>query len=82
MTTDGARAPEPTRPQQATRMRLRVLWAGAAVYLLIILNATQYVGVLPYQVVILAGVINFAILFALILTIRNVYRRTGFWRPF
>ena len=64
---------------EADRRRLKLLWIGAGTYSLIFLNGIRLgfanAGELPLVVVILAEVLNGAILATFILTLRKVYER-------
>ena len=57
------------------RRQIRILWAGAGLYFLILLNGLRYWGQLPYQVVILGAALNAMILTMFIMTIRKVRKR-------
>ncbi len=59
----------------ADRRRIRILWAGAGLYFLILLNGLRYFGHLPYQIVILGAVLNAMIFTVFVVTIRKVHRR-------
>jgi hypothetical protein len=58
------------------RRQIRILWAGAGLYFLILLNGLRYFGRLPYQVVILGAALNAMIFSMFIMTIRKVRKRT------
>src|SRR5450432_2051003 len=57
------------------RRQIRILWVGAGLYFLILLNGLRYWGQLPYQVVILGAALNAMILTMFIMTIRKVRKR-------
>lgn len=57
--------------------RLRILWIGLGMYLLIMLNAMRLADAVPYQVLILGGAINLAILATIIISIKRIYKRLG-----
>lgn len=57
------------------RRRIRVLWIGLVLYFLIMLNALRYAYRVPYQILILGSLVNVAIILAIIVSIRRVYRR-------
>ena len=59
----------------ADRRQIRILWAGAGLYFLILLNGLRYFGQLPYQAVILGAVLNAMIFTVFIMTIRKVRKR-------
>jgi len=64
---------------EVDRRRLKLLWIGAGIYSLIFLNGIRLgfvnAGELPPVVVVLAEVVNAAILATVILTLRKVYKR-------
>ena len=55
--------------------RVRVLWIGSALYFLILLNAFRYIYVVPYQILVVGGLVNAAIITAIVVSMRRVYRR-------
>ncbi|MGB8323244.1 MAG: hypothetical protein WCE52_09815 [Candidatus Acidiferrum sp.] len=55
--------------------RIRMLWAGLIVYFLIMLNAVRYAREVPYQILILGGVINLAIIMTMVIAISRAYKR-------
>ena len=55
--------------------RVRVLWIGLALYFLILLNALRYVHSVPYQALVLGGLVIAAIIIAIVVSMRRVYRR-------
>jgi|SRR5450432_3965446 hypothetical protein len=57
------------------RRQIRILWVGAGLYFLILLNGLRYFGQLPYQVVILGAALNAMIFTMFIVTIRKVRKR-------
>jgi uncharacterized integral membrane protein len=57
------------------RLRTRLLWVGLGTYLLIVLNDIRYVRSSPLYVVIMASLINGAIIFAFIYELRKIYTR-------
>jgi hypothetical protein len=56
----------------ADRRKLRVLWIGAGLYFLILLNGLRFFSQLPYQIV-----INAMIFTAMFVNIRRVHKRIG-----
>lgn len=77
--------PGSTQPAHATaqdRRRLRMLWIGLVTYLLIQVNAIRIVATdvhlfrrVPLSAVILASLMNFAVMTTLIVALRRVYKR-------
>ena len=71
---------------EGDRRRLKLLWIGAGLYSLIFLNGLRLglenVGELPTVGIILAEVLNGAILAAIIFTLRKVYRRVQEKEPY
>lgn len=55
--------------------KIRMLWIGLGTYLLIMLNALRYAHRVPYQILIGGGLINMAIVLAIIVAMTRVYRR-------
>jgi len=64
-----------TNPREPDRRKLRWLVIGFICYYFLLLYAFRYARALPYQVVVLSAVLNFAIMGAFILSIRKVYLR-------
>ncbi len=65
-----------SNPSRAADSRkMRVLWIGLVLYFLLLLNAVRYVYVLPYEVVVLGALLNFAIIVTIVVSMRRVYRR-------
>jgi hypothetical protein len=61
---------------EGDRRKIRMLWFGGGVYLLILLNGLRYFGQLPYQIVILGACLNAAILATVATTLVKIYKRT------
>ena len=69
--TNGA----PSVPSRdAVVRRIRVLWVALIVYLMIILNAIHYAHSVPYQALIVGGIINMAIVVSLVLALQRAYK--------
>ena len=68
-----------TPPEYSDRRNLKWLWFGVGLYSLICLNGLRLgltnAGEVPLVAVVLGNVVNGAILTALILTLRKVYKR-------
>jgi hypothetical protein len=64
-----------TGREVANRQKLRWLWTGLAVYFFIVLYALPHAFTLPYQILVLAGILNMAITISVVLSMRRVYRR-------
>ena len=60
---------------QRVRRRIRVLWFGLGLYFLIMLNAFRYLNRVPYQILILGSLMNAGIIVAIIMAMRNAYKR-------
>jgi hypothetical protein len=78
-TQDFARSRHSAADIEVDRRRIKGLWIGAGLYSLIFLNGLRLglasVGKLPLEAIVLAEVLNGAILTTFILALRNVYRR-------
>lgn len=61
--------------RQADVRKIRVLWIGLGLYFLIMLNALRYTRGVPYQIFILGALMNIAIIVAIIISMRRVYKR-------
>ena len=61
--------------RQADRRRLKILYMGLGLYLLIIFNGFRYAARVPYQALIAAGVLNMAIVITIVMAIVKVRRR-------
>lgn len=57
------------------RRKIRVLWIGLVLYFLIMLNAFRFAYRVPFQILIIASLVNVAIILAIIVSMRRVYRR-------
>lgn len=63
-------------PSKSSDVRkIRVLWFGLVFYFLLLLNALRFVHALPYQLLILAALLNGAIIITIVVAMRRVYRR-------
>ncbi len=74
MPTD-QQVPESDPRQHADIRKRRWLLVGAGLYFLAFLNCLSFAPRVPYQAVILGGVLNFAILTTFILLVRRVTLR-------
>jgi len=62
--------------KETANRKLRWLWASLIMYLLFMFVALNYALKVPYQILAVGGVLNTAILFTFILTIRRLYLRS------
>jgi len=62
--------------KKATDRKLRWLWIGLILYLILMFTMLQYALTAPYQVLALGGILNMAILFTFIFAIRRLYVRS------
>ncbi len=69
--------PERDTSRKADIRRLRVLWIGLGMYFLIMLNALRYASLVPYQILIVGGLVNGMVIVAIVVAMRRVYRRVG-----
>jgi hypothetical protein len=60
--------------RESTVRRIRMLWAGLIVYFLIMLNAVRLAKEVPYQILILGGVINLAIIMTMVIALSRAYK--------
>lgn len=63
--------------READRRKLQWLWIGFVLYFFIMLSALRYALAVPYQSLVLGGVLNMAIIISFVVAIRRVYRRMG-----
>jgi hypothetical protein len=63
--------------RKADGRRIRILWVGLGIYFLIMLNTLRFAYRVPYQVLVAGGLINLAIIAAIIVSMRRVYRRSA-----
>jgi len=61
--------------RRADVRKIRVLWIGLGLYFLITLNALRHAREVPYQILILGALVNMAIVMAIIISMRRVYKR-------
>ena len=54
--------------------RLRFLWIGLITWIFLIINAVRFIGNAPYQLVAVAGIVDFAVIGAFIIALRKEYR--------
>lgn len=73
--TGQAQQPFSKPRRKETVRRLWVLWGGLLLYFLIMVNSFRYAGTIPYQFLILAALVNAAIILTIIIAIRRAYRR-------
>jgi hypothetical protein len=59
----------------ADKSRLRVLWIGLCLYLLIVLNAMRLTNQVPYQALVLGGLVNLGIIISIFVAISKVRKR-------
>jgi hypothetical protein len=60
---------------KADKTRLRVLWAGVCLYILIMANALRLTAQLPYQVLVLGGLLNMGIIISMFVAMNKIKRR-------
>lgn len=58
------------------RRRLRLLWVGAGLYFLFLLNALRYLSRVPYQTMIVGTAVNLAVLSTFLFEISKVYKKS------
>ena len=76
MDIDGKDSTAPKGESRGTTVRrIRMLWAGLIVYFLIMLNAIRFARVVPYQILILGGVINLAIIMTMVIALSRAYKK-------
>jgi len=56
------------KPQSA-----QALWLGASAYFVAMVIAIQYVSKIPYQIAVLGGILNMAIIFTFVFKLRKAY---------
>jgi hypothetical protein len=57
------------------KRKLRMLWAGLAVYFLIMLNAIRLATQIPYQILIVGALINVGVIISIFVAMNKVRRR-------
>lgn len=72
---EAVRRPDSDAGVAADKRKLRLLWFGAALYFLVFLNALRYTGRVPWQAFVLGSLLNIAIIAAVALAMRRIYRR-------
>jgi len=67
----------PTREalDKADKTKLRVLWAGVCLYVLIMVNALTLANKVPYQALIVGGLINAGIIVSMFVAMNKIRRR-------
>jgi hypothetical protein len=65
----------PKSERESDHRKVRVLWAVLIMYFLIMVNAFRYAYKVPYQILILASLVNAAIILSIIVTMRRIYKR-------
>jgi uncharacterized integral membrane protein len=60
---------------RADKTKLRVLWAGICLYILIMANALRLTAQLPYQVLVLGGLVNMGIIISMFVAMNKIKRR-------
>lgn len=63
------------KADRADKSRLRVLWIGLCLYFLIMINALRLVHRVPYQILLLGALVNFAIIVSIFVAINKVRKR-------
>jgi hypothetical protein len=64
-----------TGPRDQVVRRIRALWAGLAVYTLIMVNGFRLVYIVPYQAAIVGSLVNAAIVVTFVVTLKRAYKR-------
>jgi hypothetical protein len=62
---------------EAKPRNIRALWLAASLYFVAMLIASQYATKVPYQVLVLGGVLNMAIVLFFVIKLRKAYMRSG-----
>ena len=65
----------PKSAREGDHRKVRVLWAVLIMYFLIMVNAFRYAYRVPYQILILASLVNAGIILSIIITMRRIYKR-------
>jgi hypothetical protein len=72
-----ALATTPTATRSIHRRNIQVLWGAAALYFVLMLVALQYATRLPYQALVLGGVLNMAIVITFAVKLKKSYINRG-----
>jgi hypothetical protein len=67
----------PAVTSEAKPRNIRALWLAAILYFVAMLIAFQYATKVPYQVLVLGGVLNMAIVLFFVVKLRKAYMHTG-----
>jgi hypothetical protein len=67
----------PTVTTEAKPRNVRALWLAASLYFMAMLIASQYATKVPYQVLVLGGILNMAIVLFFVVKLRKAYMRIG-----
>jgi hypothetical protein len=60
---------------KADQSKLRVLWGGVCLYVLIMVNAFRFATQVPYQIFILGGLVNISVIVSLFVAINRIRKR-------
>lgn len=60
---------------KADQKKLRALYIGLATYFLIMLNAARLATQVPYQLLVLGGAVNMAIIIAMVMAVVRIRKR-------
>lgn len=74
---DQALTATPPARSSVNRQNIRVLWVAAGLYFMLMLIAFQYASRVPYQVLVLGGVLNMAIVLTFVVKLRKAYMNRG-----
>ena len=73
--TQDTRNTELQEANKADKSKLRVLWAGVCLYVLIMVNALRLAAQVPYQILILGGLVNIGVIVSFFVAINKVRKR-------
>jgi hypothetical protein len=60
---------------KADKSKLRVLWACVCMYVLIMANSLRFATQLPYQILLLGGLLNMGIIISMFVAMNKIKRR-------
>jgi hypothetical protein len=60
---------------RADKTKLRVLWVGVCLYILIVANSFRLATQLPYQALIVGGLVNMGIIISMFVAMNKIKRR-------
>jgi hypothetical protein len=56
--------------------RIRVLWAGFGLYFVIMSNGLRYANQIPWQIFVVASIVNMAMVMGFVILLRNEYKKS------